>query len=235
MLNEIPILALRKNNSHILYFDADKIDRPNKIETAYIKVTPRGNHGRNHKMTISINEYLLEKDLALFEKYEQAVQRDYCGCSIFVDVTEEVKMIASGYAENNGFILEGATHLLDSRLVLNYYRNKIFPCGESIFFEGRVRLFSYMHSQKSPWFYSGISDTITFFVHNKGDHDVVVHLERGPDSTKIVKEMQEMRIHPGQTVDIVPYRFSKFIRIVASSEKRRIDCNVWHQAQLIPL
>jgi len=77
-----------------------------------------------------------------------------------------------------------------------------------------------------------VSDRITFFVHNRGKYDVMIGLERSPDSIRTVEDAQKICVSPGQTTEIAPYKFSKFIRLTASSENRRINCEVWHQAQL---
>ena len=228
MLNEIPISMLKKNGAYLIYFETCKINEPNKIESAYIKARqPKCN-----KAVVSINENLSEEDKILLQKYKQSPPGDGCDYNILANVSDVVKMIASGYVENKGFLLEGVKYLCNPRLTLCYSRDKIYPGAKSSFFEDKIRLLSYAKNQESPWFYTGRSDTVTFFVHNKSGDSIVIHLENSPDSVRIVKDAQKIHVQPEETVDIVPYKFSKYTRITASSEKPEIDCDIWFNTQL---
>ncbi|MCL2854538.1 MAG: DUF2771 domain-containing protein [Defluviitaleaceae bacterium] len=234
MSNEMPISVLIRGDTHILYFDDGKIDDDGNIETAYIRVTQGVLCAGDSEVKVSVNDYISKADWILLREYRQAAQNDFLRRDTFIDVSEEVKMIASGYIENNGLALEGVEDLRGAGLILNYRPSKIFPCDcdDAGFFGRRVHLTGFTHTQKTPWFYSGISDRITLFVCNRGKDDVMIGLERSPDSASIIKDAQEICVGPGQTAEITPYKFSQFIRLTASSEKRRINCEVWHQAQL---
>jgi len=232
MNNEIPISIIRRDGAYLIYFDVCNIDNPKKIEAAYIK-TKRSNHGDNgQEISVFINDRLSGEDSILLRKYKQTVQEDSYDYRIIADVSEAVKMIAAGHVENKGFILKNVKQLYDPRLTLCYYRNRIYPCPEYGFFEKKISLFSYTLSQESPWFYTGMSDTITFFVNNKGDSDITIHIQNSPDTVRSVKAAQRIHVPPGETADIIPYRFSKFTRLAVNSEEGRINCDVWFQTQL---
>jgi hypothetical protein len=141
-------------------------------------------------------------------------------------------MIASGFVENNGIVLRNIKYLYYPKLILIYYQDKIYPSYECGFFEKKLSLSGYVNRVESPWIFSGISDTITFFVYNNSNEDITVHLENSPNAIQHVDDPQKICVHPDQTIDIVPYKFSKFIRLVANSERGKIDCKLWFQTQL---
>ncbi len=226
----IPISLIKRNNLHLLYFDETQIASQDKIESAFIVVDKFRNQAKDIK--ISINKYLPSDDLKLFhQRIPKTIKYD-CENSILADITEVLKMIVSGYTKNNGIVLENLSYISNPRLVLQYRSDKIYPDYDCIFFEKELNLSAYAHSLTSPWFFSGRSTTITFFICNQGQDEVKIHLQNSPDALGFVDDAQMIIACPMEIVDIVPYKFSKFTRLMICSPRRKIKCKIWFQTQL---
>ncbi|MCL2224383.1 MAG: DUF6385 domain-containing protein [Defluviitaleaceae bacterium] len=109
---------------------------------------------------------------------------------------------------------------------------KIRPTSGSGFFEKKILISGDSDTMESPWFYSGLSDAITFFVYNKGDCEITVHMKKSPDSILFVEYPQKIKILAGEIAEIIPHTLSKYVRLVVNSEVDGIHCEAIFQTQV---
>lgn len=234
MKKELPVSIISNSDLHLLYFDVDEIDNPDSIQSAYIVVDRDHQFDKDGEISVSINDRLSEADFMSLRQQKKASRGFSYGSEVLTDASDAVKMIATGYVENNGIVLRTPNNLCNPRLMICYHQKKIYPNCEGDFFEKELRLSSCSRRIESPWFFSGLSKTITFFVENIGCSEFTIHLENSPNAIQHVDDAQRITVHPGETVDIVPYKFSKFIRLIAHSDNRNVALRLWFQTQLLP-
>ncbi|WRS27884.1 DUF6385 domain-containing protein [Oscillospiraceae bacterium MB08-C2-2] len=233
MENEISISTIRSNQDlHLLYFDSNHIENPSKIDKAYLLNAYKKNP--DSEVEVVLNEYLTHEDAVLIDELIKKPRYSSDASNILCDITEAVQTLSYGSVENKGLLVKFNGFIYKPRILLFYRKEIIYPrCGCEIFFEKELELHGFAHRAQSPWFYSGRSQTITFFVENLGSREINIHLENSPNANSVVVDPQCLCVKPGQTVDIVPYRFSKFIRLASVSDDNRIVCNLWFQTQLM--
>ncbi len=233
MKHTLPVSIIKKRDVDLLYFDADQISNPDKIEAAHIIINEDNKRVNDGLLSVSLNEHLTKEERDLLDtniQFPWEQDGDYCELA---DVSEAVKMIASGYIENKGILIKNAKRLSNVRLQIYYRQDVIYPRSRCIFFEKELALSGFRNQVESPWFYSGNAETITFFIINTGLDPVQIHLENSPNAIVHIDDAQRTCVQPNQTVDIMPYKFSKFIRLVASSHQRKVNCRIWFQSQLL--
>ena len=231
MCNIVPLSAINKQGFTLLYFDIQYIETPEKIDKAYILVD--SDSGESRKLADAfLNDALSSQDSeSLHASLGRAKINDQSS-EIAADVSEIVKMLATEYVLNNGMAVH-KTYLKNPRLMVTYKRDIICPrCNCNGFFENEIIISGYNQRAETPWYKSAWSHTITFYVENLGKRDVTVYLQNSPNGKNAVGDPQRLTLAPGQTADIIPYKFSKFTRLVADSTRRNVALRVWFQTQL---
>jgi len=75
-----------------------------------------------------------------------------------------------------------------------------------------------------------LAQTITVFIKNTGTSPMTAQLQNSPDGNDTVDDPQVITICPGETKFLVPYIFSRFLRLAITGAEG--DCaRVWFQIQ----
>ncbi len=232
MLNTIPLSVINKCDVYLLYFNLSDIETPEKIDKAF--VIHDEEYSTNEAMEVCLNDMLSDKDIEFLnsKKQKKIGSLEYSG-KIAADVSEIVKQIIGKKNINRGILLMNIKRLRNPRLKIIYHKDIIYPQSCSSFFDKELNISIYDKSIESPWFYSALSQTITIFAQNNGSNKITINLQNSPNAKLFVNDPQEIVIIPKQTVDIIPYKFSKFIRLVANSTNNNINLKMWFQTQLM--
>ncbi len=232
MEKTIPLSIINKYDDYLIYFDKDDIESPDKIDKAYIISDDKYRLGNT--VGVYLNDDLQKEDIDLLISKQRKTSFSRNSGIVVADVSDIVKQIAGEIVPNKGILIENLRGLDNIRLRLVYNQNIIiYPECHKVFFERELLLNRYARFAESPWFYTGLSKTITFFAQNLGKSGVTVHLQNSPNARVALDDPQELEVLPGQTVDLVPYKFSKFTRMVAEADKRHIALKIWFQTQLM--
>lgn len=73
--------------------------------------------------------------------------------------------------------------------------------------------------------------TITVFVKNIGDSAIKAHLQNSPNGVDFINDKQLLELKPGEMGYLVPYIFSKYLRLAVVGRKCG-RAKVWAQMQL---
>ncbi len=230
---EIPLSIIKSSHGlYLLYFDVDQIGDPDGIYKAQIYNTRSGR--RDGEAEVFLNEHLSYEDEEYIEQRRCTSVRASNASDLLCDVTQIVQALASGCVPNKGILIRYHGYIRGPRLVIHGYDDAIYPRGCRSFFEKELLISSFRDRAASPWFYSGDSSAITFFIENLTHDEIHIHIENSPNRENIVDDAQTLCIPPRCTQDIVPYKFSKFIRVTGITERHsRIAYKLWFQTQLI--
>lgn len=233
MAIEIPISVSHKDRQHLIYFDADRIEQPERLKSAYLVIDEDISFQGNDIIPASVNDCFSSEEVARVKKQRPSIRGINNGYHVLADVSEAVKMIAGNFTKNKGLVVKNVKYLHNPGLIITFIPSVIHPNRDCVFYEKVLEFTSYAYRLVTPWFYSGISQTITFSIYNTSDEDILLHLENSPDAEVISDDAQKLKVEPGKTVTLVPYKFSKYIRLVMRSGCQKVACKVWFQTQLL--
>lgn len=231
MNNMIPLSVINRQDFTLLYFDLNDVKTPERIDKAYILSNNYCGDVAEKPVEVFINDSLSEEDYEFLNDSLKGARTYGQSGNVIADISENVKMLVSEYIPNWGITIK--KQLQNPRLMITYHKDTIYPnCECNSFFDKEIFLSGYNHNIQSPWFCTAYSQTITFFAQNAGCNDIAIYLQYSPDRVRSVNDPQQLIIRPEETVDIIPYKFSKFTRMAAHSEHRQIALRMWFQTQL---
>ncbi len=214
-----------------MYFDINSIESPEKINKAYIISDVEYEEDSIEYAEVSMNNTFTfdEKELQVSKitEYYKVTSRPVA------ELSETIKLLTETNIPNRGILLKNLSKLENPRLKLVYQSNIIYPDKCHIFFSKELLLTTYSKQIISPWFFTGLSQTITIFVQNLGANQVNIYLQNSPNAHQTVDDAQIITVNPRETVDIVPYKFSKYLRLVADSNQTKVAIKMWFQTQLM--
>lgn len=74
------------------------------------------------------------------------------------------------------------------------------------------------------------AQTVTAFFRNEGSAPVEVWLQNSPDGISFIDDPQRRTLSSGELESLVPYRFSKYLRVAYSADQ--VGClRIWVQMQ----
>lgn len=235
MKNYVPISMAKFSNQALIYFEIDEVENADMVETAYILLKLNPYKNPEEEIHCYLNDKIDVKSLnnpftGLSNRYSY-LRED----NVIIDITENLHLLASGVVKNNGLIVEfGNSDLYSCQLQLVYRREIIFPAYSCMgFFEKELILSSFKDKAISPYFFTATSSNITFSIYNMSKHTVSVNVQNSPDAKLFVNDAQTLVLLPNETGLIVPYKFTKYTRVVARSEENCIVIKLWYQTQLI--
>lgn len=235
MSNEIMISIMKFDQMALIYFAANEIPNADMVENAYLLLKM----GRNKNTVEEVNCYLNENvDLKYLNRLNTGFRdqyRNFYEDNVLIDITENFHLIASGMIKNEGLIVEfGGNNLYSCQLQLTYKKDIIAPnCRCMRFFDKELIISSYQDMVVSPCFLSANSSVITFSIQNLGHHAINVYIQNSPDAKVFVNDAQTIVLNPNETGLLIPYKFTKYTRIVATSAQNGIVAKLWYQTQLI--
>jgi len=235
-LNEIPISILCKDKSVLLYFDMEEIQNANEVEKAYILLEIDEKHKQDKELEFCINSSVSKEEWeTIFSPTTERKKRKVKeGQKIYIDVTENFHMFASGMIKNKGLTFKiNGNHLIQCKLCINYIGEEITPnYREPVFYEKELILSSRKNFVVSPWILSKSCRTTSLYVKNISKHEIVVYLQNSPNAEDFVDVTEVLIVQPKETGVIVPHIFSKYIRITVKSKYRAIVAKLWFQTQM---
>ena len=73
--------------------------------------------------------------------------------------------------------------------------------------------------------------TISVFIKNTGPLPILANIQNSPDGCTFVDDPQILNLGAGETGVLVPYHFSKRMRIAIQSEIGQSEAKIWFQMQ----
>jgi len=235
MNNQIMISMMKFDQLALIYFPVDEIPNADMVENAYLLFKT----DRNKSTMEEVHCYLNDKiDPKYLNKLNIGFSDQYCNSyddSVLIDITENFHLFTSGMIKNKGLIVElGDNNLYSCQLQLIYKKEIIAPkCRCMRFFEKELIISSSQDRAVSPYFLSANSSTITFSIHNLGHHAINVYIQNSPDAKIFVNDALTIVVNPHETGLLMPCKFTKYTRIIATSTHRCIVAKLWYQTQLI--
>ncbi|MGE4214253.1 MAG: DUF6385 domain-containing protein [Anaerotignaceae bacterium] len=235
MENYVPISMAKFNKQALIYFAVDEIYDADMVEAAYILLKMNRYKNSGEEIQCYLND---EIEVESLNNFNTGLSNRYCYLredNVILDITENFHLLTSGMVKNNGLIVEfGDSDIYSCQLQLVYRREIIFPVYNCMgFFEKELILSSFKDKAISPYFLTATSETITFCIHNMGEHPVNVNLQNSPDAKLFVNDAQTLVLLPHETGLVVPYKFTKYTRIVVTGTNKCIVTKLWYQTQLI--
>ena len=235
MKNCVPIYMAKFNKQTLIYFEVDEFKNADMVETAYLLLKVNGNRNSTEEIQCYLNNKIDVKSINNLYTIFSNRYSDLRQNSVALDITEAFHLLTCGGAKNNGLIVEvGGEDIFSCQLQLVYRSEIIYPSYSCMsFFEKKLLLSSFKYKAISPYFLTSTSSTITFSIHNMGKHPVSVNIQNSPDAKVFVNDTHTLVLLPNETGLIVPYNFTKYTRIVVTSENKSIFTKLWYQTQLI--
>jgi hypothetical protein len=104
------------------------------------------------------------------------------------------------------------------------------PAPSSVYAESTENLKIRNGSAATRFIQVSLAQTITVFIKNTGMSPITARLQNSPDGTEAIDDPQEITIFPGETKFLVPYIFSRFLRLVIAGAEGGC-ARVWFQIQ----
>lgn len=107
-----------------------------------------------------------------------------------------------------------------------------FPCccqGCDGFYEYNCHIL-FSGSGVTDSYFIGNAGLVTAFIKNTGPCRLTLLLQNSPNAHEFIDDPQRLELDPGQTGYLVPYIFSKYIRVSAAAEGPGSLC-LWLQTQ----
>ncbi|MDD3569995.1 MAG: DUF6385 domain-containing protein [Lachnospiraceae bacterium] len=235
MKNCVPIYMAKFNKEALIYFEVDEVEDADMVEAAYLLLKANGKRNSTKEIQCYINNKIDVKSLN--NLYTIFSNKCSCLCenSVALDITEDFYLLTCSGVTNNGLIVEcGDNDIYSCQLQVVYRGEIIYPsCTCMGFFEKNLILSSFKDKAISPYFFTATCSSITFSIHNMGEHPVSVNVQNSPDAKLFVNDTHTLVLLPNETGLIIPYNFTKYTRIVVTSENKCIITKLWYQTQLI--
>lgn len=235
MKNCVPIYMAKFSNQTLIYFEVDEVENADMVETAYLLLKVNGYRNATEEIQCYLNNKIDVKSLNNLYTIFSNKCSHLCENTVALDITESFHLLSYGGETNNGLIVESGDYdIYSCQLQLVYRREIIYPCSSCMgFFEKKLILSTFKYKAISPYFFTATSSTITFSIHNMGKYPVSVNIQNSPDTNLFVNDTQTLVLLPNETGLLIPYNFTKYTRIVVTSENKSIFTKLWYQTQLI--
>jgi len=104
------------------------------------------------------------------------------------------------------------------------------PAPPHVYAESTENLIICNGSAATRFLMVSLAQTITVFIKNTGTSPIMARLQNSPDGIETVDDPQVITVCPGETKFLVPYIFSRFIRLVIWGPNGGC-AHVWFQIQ----
>lgn len=227
MMTQIPLKIIERQNELVLWFDKRSL-QGRCVERATL-FTDIPNEYMLNFVFVEKGEYLTEEERAALERYTE------CECAgkntpFSSDITQVVREISRSEEENCGIVLSPVRR--SGRFKLCCQLSEFTDDSGDCDFDERILFVTSEEDEtNSVWVNTACADMITFFIENRGEDTVTCRINNSPNKHIWVNDTQVVMINVGETADLVPSKFSKFMRLHATSLQDGINLKVWVQMQ----
>lgn len=232
MKSIVPISMTKFDTFDLLYFDFQRINNAERVESAYLLLEVSGN-AKESEISCSLNKNVSFEIRDDYYIKQAGYNRNSYKKQISLDITEQYHLLASGFYYNNGLLINHGKHTVYScQMYVIYSQQVILPRYWCMpFFEKELFVSSQENEGRSPFFMTAAASVVTFCVTNLGSYPVYLSVEYSPDTNKIVRDSQMIEVLPNETGIIIPMYFTKYVRVLITGSYPGVIANVWYQSQ----